>query len=131
MPKVLWKHFLLECSLIIPMHILYYRIGLVGNPSDGFYGKTIAMSISNFWADVTIAESEKLVSFSTNVHYSYIMPTAYFPSFSNDTANRPHAVCEVKVLDLNLSINLKQELHTSFVTTSHYCFLLINIIHFL
>jgi hypothetical protein len=45
--------------------------------------------------------------------------------------DRFHAVFEVKVLDLNLSINLKQELHTSFVTTSHYCFLLINIIHFL
>lgn len=42
---------------------LYYRIGLVGNPSDGFYGKTIAMSITNFWAEVTITESEKLASF--------------------------------------------------------------------
>jgi glucuronokinase len=39
----------------------------VGNPSDGFYGKTIAMSISNFWADVTITESEKLVSFNTKI----------------------------------------------------------------
>ena len=33
----------------------------MGNPSDGFYGKTIALSISNFWADVTIYESAKLV----------------------------------------------------------------------
>ena len=40
----------------------YARIGLIGNPSDGFYGKTISMSISNFWAEVTIVESEKLVS---------------------------------------------------------------------
>ncbi|XP_028400045.1 glucuronokinase 1-like isoform X2 [Dendronephthya gigantea] len=40
---------------------VYARIGLVGNPSDGFYGKTISMSISNFWAEVTITESEKLV----------------------------------------------------------------------
>ncbi|XP_062506583.1 uncharacterized protein LOC134183132 [Corticium candelabrum] len=39
----------------------YARIGLIGNPSDGFYGKTISMSISNFWAEVTIVESEKLV----------------------------------------------------------------------
>ncbi|XP_039271048.2 uncharacterized protein LOC120345593 [Styela clava] len=39
----------------------YARIGLMGNPSDGFYGKTISLSISNFWADVTIMESEKLV----------------------------------------------------------------------
>uniref|UniRef100_A0A4W3GXF7 Glucuronokinase with putative uridyl pyrophosphorylase n=2 Tax=Callorhinchus milii TaxID=7868 RepID=A0A4W3GXF7_CALMI len=39
----------------------YARIGIMGNPSDGFYGKTIAMTISNFWADVTIHESKKLV----------------------------------------------------------------------
>ena len=32
----------------------------MGNPSDGFYGKTIAMTIANFWAEVTITESEKL-----------------------------------------------------------------------
>lgn len=39
----------------------YARVGLVGNPSDGFFGKTISMSIKNFWAEVTIAESNKLV----------------------------------------------------------------------
>ena len=47
-----------------PCLLLVYtpcRIGLMGNPSDGFYGKTIALSISNFWADVTIYESAKLV----------------------------------------------------------------------
>ena len=38
------------------------RVGLMGNPSDGFYGKTISLSIENFWAEVTIAESSKLVS---------------------------------------------------------------------
>ena len=37
------------------------RIGLIGNPSDGFHGKTISMSIANFWADVTIKASEKLI----------------------------------------------------------------------
>jgi len=34
----------------------------MGNPSDGFNGKTISLSIANFWADVTIEESAKLVS---------------------------------------------------------------------
>jgi len=34
----------------------------MGNPSDGFYGKTISLSIENFWADVSIQESEKLVT---------------------------------------------------------------------
>ena len=38
----------------------YARVGLIGNPSDGFHGKTISLSIKNFWADVTIQESEKL-----------------------------------------------------------------------
>ena len=38
----------------------YARVGLMGNPSDGFYGKTISLSIKNFWADVTIQESDKL-----------------------------------------------------------------------
>ncbi|XP_063293094.1 uncharacterized protein LOC134578052 isoform X2 [Pelobates fuscus] len=39
----------------------YARIGIIGNPSDGYYGKTISMSIANFWAEVTISESKKLV----------------------------------------------------------------------
>ncbi|CAL8350698.1 unnamed protein product [Lota lota] len=39
----------------------YARVGLMGNPSDGFNGKTIAMSISNFWAEVTLVESKTLV----------------------------------------------------------------------
>uniref|UniRef100_A0A8C7Z5W0 Nucleotidyl transferase domain-containing protein n=1 Tax=Oryzias sinensis TaxID=183150 RepID=A0A8C7Z5W0_9TELE len=40
----------------------YARVGLMGNPSDGFNGKTIAMTISNFWAEVTLLESQTLVS---------------------------------------------------------------------
>eukprot|EP00927_Polykrikos_kofoidii_P042980 TRINITY_DN37037_c0_g2_i1.p1 TRINITY_DN37037_c0_g2~~TRINITY_DN37037_c0_g2_i1.p1 ORF type:complete len:645 (+),score=77.34 TRINITY_DN37037_c0_g2_i1:124-2058(+) len=38
----------------------YARVGLVGNPSDGFFGKTIAVSVDNFWAEVSIEQSEKL-----------------------------------------------------------------------
>lgn len=33
----------------------------MGNPSDGFNGKTIAMTIANFWAEVTLLESQTLV----------------------------------------------------------------------
>jgi glucuronokinase len=36
------------------------RVGLMGNPSDGFGGKTIALLCSNFWAEVTIRESTRL-----------------------------------------------------------------------
>ncbi|XP_008306970.1 glucuronokinase with putative uridyl pyrophosphorylase [Cynoglossus semilaevis] len=39
----------------------YARVGLMGNPSDGFNGKTIAMTISNFWAEVVLVESQTLV----------------------------------------------------------------------
>ena len=35
----------------------YARIGLIGNPSDGYYGKTIAACIRNFSAKVTLWES--------------------------------------------------------------------------
>ena len=36
-------------------------MNLVGNPSDGFYGKTIAMTIANILAEVTIYDSDNLV----------------------------------------------------------------------
>jgi len=36
------------------------RAGLLGNPSDGFFGKTIAFSIRNFAAEVTLWESPEL-----------------------------------------------------------------------
>jgi len=38
----------------------YPRAGLVGNPSDGFFGKTIAFAFSNFHAEVTIWESPEI-----------------------------------------------------------------------
>ena len=39
----------------------YGCLQLMGNPSDGFHGKTISLSISNFWAEVTIYESHRLI----------------------------------------------------------------------
>ena len=38
----------------------YARAGLVGNPSDGYYGKTISFIIRNFWAEVVLFESPEL-----------------------------------------------------------------------
>ncbi len=38
----------------------YPRAALIGNPSDGYYGKTIAFVFSNFQASVTIFESPEL-----------------------------------------------------------------------
>ena len=34
----------------------YARAGLVGNPSDGYNGKTISISVRNYWADVVLYE---------------------------------------------------------------------------
>ena len=38
----------------------YARVGLMGNPSDQLNGKSMAVTISNFWAEVTIFESASL-----------------------------------------------------------------------
>lgn len=36
----------------------YARVGFLGNPSDGYNGKTISFTISNFFAEVIIRESD-------------------------------------------------------------------------
>jgi len=38
----------------------YARLGIIGNPSDGYHGKTISCTIENFWAEVEIFESDQL-----------------------------------------------------------------------
>jgi len=38
----------------------YPRAGLVGNPSDGYYGKTVAFVFRNFSAEVTLFESPEV-----------------------------------------------------------------------
>lgn len=40
--------------------VAYARAGLVGNPSDGYFGKTISFIIRNFSARVTLFESDVL-----------------------------------------------------------------------
>ena len=39
----------------------YARIGLIGNPSDGYGGRTVSVICKNFFAEVTLTESEQLV----------------------------------------------------------------------
>ena len=38
----------------------YARIGLMGNPSDGYFGKTISCAITNYCVEVTLQESPTL-----------------------------------------------------------------------
>ena len=35
--------------MIIIRKRTYARAGLLGNPSDGYYGKTISIIVRNFW----------------------------------------------------------------------------------
>lgn len=50
-------------SLALPKRsygMAHARTGLMGNPSDGFFGKTLACTIKNFSAQVWLVESEKI-----------------------------------------------------------------------
>ncbi|MFP4501086.1 MAG: mevalonate kinase [Candidatus Hydrogenedentota bacterium] len=38
----------------------YARAGLIGNPSDGYFGKTISIVIRDYWAKVSLYESPEL-----------------------------------------------------------------------
>ncbi len=40
--------------------VAYARAGLIGNPSDGYFGKTISVIVRDFSARVTLLESERL-----------------------------------------------------------------------
>ncbi len=40
--------------------VSYPRAALIGNPSDGYFGKTIAFTFSNFKVEVELQESDKL-----------------------------------------------------------------------
>ncbi len=45
---------------MIIRELSYPRIGLIGNPSDGYFGKTIAFTFNNFAAAVVLYESPEL-----------------------------------------------------------------------
>jgi glucuronokinase len=38
----------------------YPRAGLIGNPSDGYFGKTVAFTFQNFCAEVVLYETPEL-----------------------------------------------------------------------
>ena len=42
--------------MIIIRQRAYARAGLLGNPSDGYNGKTISIIVRNFWAEVVLYE---------------------------------------------------------------------------
>ncbi|KAK9158047.1 hypothetical protein Scep_004621 [Stephania cephalantha] len=49
-------------------HKAYARIGLLGNPSDVYFGRTISFSLANFWASVKLEPSEDLIIHPHRTH---------------------------------------------------------------
>ena len=45
---------------MIIKQVSYPRAALIGNPSDGYFGKTIAFLFSNFHAEILLYESPEL-----------------------------------------------------------------------
>ncbi|KAF9608923.1 hypothetical protein IFM89_012091 [Coptis chinensis] len=50
-----------SCREMMIEHKSYARVGLVGNPSDVYFGRTISFSLGNFWASVRLQPSDDLV----------------------------------------------------------------------
>lgn len=50
----------LGCSIVIISKKAFPRAGLIGNPSDGYFGKTISFTFSNFCAEVVLYETPEL-----------------------------------------------------------------------
>ena len=40
----------------------FARAGFLGNPSDGYFGKTLSFAFSNFGVELTLAESSRMIS---------------------------------------------------------------------
>nr|GMC91682.1 glucuronokinase 1-like [Ipomoea batatas] len=51
----------MESSGEVIEHKAYARVGLLGNPSDVYYGNTISFSLGNFWASVRLEPSPDLL----------------------------------------------------------------------
>jgi len=49
-------------------HRTYSRVGLIGNPSDGFFGKTLSCCIRNFYAQVVLMESARIKIIPHSIH---------------------------------------------------------------
>jgi glucuronokinase len=50
----------LRSALLIIEERAYARAALLGNPSDGYFGKTISVIVKNFGAHVTLYQSPEL-----------------------------------------------------------------------
>lgn len=55
----------------------YARIGLLGNPSDGFYGATISSCITNYYATIRLHESNQIRIIQHNYFDPYMFNNLY------------------------------------------------------
>ncbi|ORX92203.1 ribosomal protein S5 domain 2-like protein [Basidiobolus meristosporus CBS 931.73] len=47
------------------------RVGLMGNPSDGYFGKTLSLSIENFWATVHLLPKSSYEPFAHGIEICF------------------------------------------------------------
>ncbi|KAI8804875.1 hypothetical protein BJ742DRAFT_429967 [Cladochytrium replicatum] len=60
----------------------YARIGLVGNPSDGYFGKTISVQISDFWAEAMLIPNADPSDEAITLFNHSMSETFTYPSLS-------------------------------------------------
>ncbi|KAJ1566805.1 hypothetical protein HK405_008336 [Cladochytrium tenue] len=56
------------------------RVGLMGNPSDGFFGKTVSVLIANYWAEVVLVPNADAVDESLVLCPNPLCDPLAFPS---------------------------------------------------
>ena len=56
----------------------YARAGLIGNPSDGYFGKTIAFTFSNFFAEVLLGGNHAAVAACVRRRHGHRGPMAEY-----------------------------------------------------
>jgi glucose-1-phosphate thymidylyltransferase len=83
----------------------YARIGLMGNPSDGFRGKTLSFLIKNFYAEVfiednqTVDQEESYLGIHHHAQVEIIAHPEHDPSnFTNMQGLHMHTICKVRAL---------------------------------
>ena len=70
------------------------RVGFMGNPSDGFEGKTLSFLIDNFFATVTIHANERVEDLSVTLVPHPVLDPSSFPGIDG---LQLHTLCKVRM----------------------------------
>jgi len=71
----------------------YARAALIGNPSDGYFGKTISFTFDNFAATVTLYESPELEILPTRREAPSSPASTTSPGTSSSSATTAASGC--------------------------------------